>query len=89
MRNGTEVSGLAAQLTDELSAASFTLEPPSDNDPAVRSQIIVYHSKPLTVARLQRQLRNIPVVTGPSGAAPAGVDIVVVLGADYRSFVQP
>jgi hypothetical protein len=81
--NGTEVAGLARQVTLDLEAAGFRILVPG-NAPALVERTVIYNpnGKPATARRLAQALDG-EVVDGPP---PDGVyseaDLVVLLGPD-------
>jgi polyisoprenyl-teichoic acid--peptidoglycan teichoic acid transferase len=87
VRNGAEIGGLAGRVTETLAAAGFTTTAPATDEPVAQSVIIDYTAKPRTRERLQEVLGNMPVEEHSAGEAPPGVDIAVILGADYGSYV--
>lgn len=82
--NGTDTAGLATRISNRLTEAGLRVVPPGDAPPGeyLRTQIYVRGDKPLTAARLERELGAL-LVPGP---IPEGLfseaDIVVVLGQD-------
>ncbi len=87
VRNGAGVSGLALSVTGYLSDNGFTTGEPETGEAAVRSAIWDFTGKPRTRAHLQKTLGGMRVETHPSGDAPPGVDLLVVLGDDYTRFI--
>jgi LCP family protein required for cell wall assembly len=87
VQNSAGVGGLAGSVTQTLADDSFTTQAPATGEPAARSVIIDFTGKPRTRERLQEALGGMPVEVRPDGAAPADVDILVVLGDDYAEYV--
>jgi LCP family protein required for cell wall assembly len=90
VQNGTDVGGLAGRMTSRLEQEGFLTLPPSDAAGNYeQTTLIDYSNKPETRARLLATL-GIPesaVLSASDGNAPPvsdGVDLVLVLGADYR-----
>jgi|HigsolmetaAR202D_1030399.scaffolds.fasta_scaffold00114_6 cell envelope-related function transcriptional attenuator common domain len=90
VQNGTDVSGLAGRMTSRLEQEGFLTLPPGDAPGYYEQTILIdYSNKPETLARLRATLGlpeeairsasddNVP----PVGE---GVDLVLVLGADYQ-----
>lgn len=86
VQNAAGVAGIAGQVTSGLQAAGFTLADPDNAEQIEASQIIDYGEHPSTRRRLSKALGGLKVVEGSSTDAPAGVDIVVVLGQDYEKY---
>jgi hypothetical protein len=83
--NGTTVTGLAAQVSQELTEAGYTVKSPS-NSPNTQTTTVLYQpglevdaqfllDTHFPGARLKKATRSVP----------ANVEIQVVLGADYSS----
>ncbi len=88
VQNGAGVVGVAAQASEQLSAAGFTMADPNNANTTERSMIIDYGEHPQTRERLVRVLGDLPVDERPASDAPAGVDVVVLLGADYDTYLN-
>ncbi len=85
--NGAGVTGLAGRVSNTLAAEGFSVAEPATGDPVQRSRLLDYTGKPRTRERLRRLLRNVPLEERSPAEAPAGVDLVVVLGDDYERFI--
>jgi LCP family protein required for cell wall assembly len=88
--NGAAVAGLAGRVSAFLTDKGFTLADP-DQAPQVyaHTTIIDYTGRPQTRQRLTETLgidpRYVATVPGPDSPTPVpSVDLVVILGADYR-----
>ncbi len=86
VQNGAGVVGVAAQASEQLSAAGFTMADPGNADTTERSMIIDYGEHPQTRDRLSALLGDLPVQERLAADAPPGVDVVVLLGADYDTY---
>ncbi len=89
VRNAAEVGGLAGQVTNTLAEAGFTTTTPATDEAIGQSIIVDYTGKSRTRERLQQSLNGMPVEERPASEAPSGVDIAVILGADYARYVAP
>lgn len=87
VRNGTGVTGLAGQVSGLLTSAGYTVGAPDTGEPTSNSIIVDYTGKPRTLASLRELLRGVPVESRPAEEAPPGVDLLVVLGDDYASYI--
>ena len=89
--NGAAVDGIAGGVTAYLSARGFAMgDPATVTPPYEHTTIIDYSGRPATRAALARTLgvaaRYVLAEPGPDAPPPdAGVDIVVVVGADYKA----
>lgn len=88
VQNGAGVAGVAGQASDQLQAAGFTLVDAANADPVERSTIIDYGVHEQTRERLLALLGAMPVEERPAADAPQGVDVVVVLGSDYATYLN-
>jgi LCP family protein required for cell wall assembly len=88
VQNGAGVSGVAGQVTQQLASLSFTMASADNAEQLDESVIIDYGAHPATRARLSEALGDMPTVERDAAEAPAGVDIVVVLGADYQRYIR-
>lgn len=81
--NGTDVAGLARQVTLDLEQAGFTILVPG-NAPALVERTTVYNprAKPATARRLARVLDAMVVDGPPPEGVVSEADLVVVLGPD-------
>ncbi len=84
--NGVGVEGIAGQVTAGLQQQGFTMASPGNADRIEQSQAIVYGDYPNTQARLSRVLNGIPVIERALEEAPAGVNILIILGEDYARY---
>lgn len=88
--NGAEVQGLAGRVSERLAGLGFTVAGPSDAPaPVARTRLIDYSGRPEALRRLADALSLSPgdvYATPPADAppAPAGAEIVLILGADYN-----
>lgn len=82
--NGTEVAGLARQVSLELEGAGFTMLPPGNAPTSDNTQTRIYDAggAPATSRRLARTLGAEVVRGSPPDGLFSEADIVVVLGAD-------
>lgn len=94
--NGAEVEGVAGLVTEHLRTRGFAMADPETVTPPYPNTVIIdYTGRPLTRDALVKLLGIAPqyVLAQPSPESPPqgfGVDIVVVLGADYRvEWTQP
>jgi hypothetical protein len=89
--NGAAVEGIAGQVTEYLRARGFAMSDPETlTSPYQHTTIIDYSGRPETRRALAQSLGIAPqyVLDAPGPDAPpqgANVDIVVVVGADYRA----
>lgn len=86
VRNGSGRAGLAANVTDRLSADGYRMSDPGNAAASYpRSVIVVAEGKafPQTVNALQAVIGG-EVQTLPAGEASFSEDILVILGADAR-----
>lgn len=88
VQNGSSVAGLAGKVTALLATQDFTLAAADNAEPVPESRIIDYGTHPLTRERLTRALGGMPVSEAPAADAPAGVDIVIILGDDYAQYIR-
>ena len=88
VQNGAGVGGVAAQASEQLSAAGFTLADATNADPVERSTIIDYGVHAQTRERLVALLGSLPVEERPAADAPEGIDVVVLLGNDYAMYLE-
>jgi LCP family protein required for cell wall assembly len=81
--NGTEVAGLARQVTLDLEQAGFTILVPG-NAPALVERTTVYspNGKRATARRLARVLNAVVVDGPPPDGIASEADLIVVLGPD-------
>ena len=81
--NGTDVAGLAGQVTGELEQAGFTVVPAGNAPSSGAARTVVYDvaGKPRTAARLAKQL-GAEVARGAPEGVSGTADLVVVLGQD-------
>ncbi|MBV9786804.1 MAG: LCP family protein [Chloroflexi bacterium] len=86
VQNGAGVGGIAGSLSQDLASQGFTTATPDNAESQAASQIIDYGDHPATRRRLSETLGDMPVIEGSSADAPQGVDIVVIMGADYASY---
>lgn len=89
VQNGAGVTGIASKVSNYLSSQGFTLDAASDADGRYEHTLIIdYSDRPQTRQRLAALLGIAPdyILINPADRAitPPGIDIVVVIGADYR-----
>jgi hypothetical protein len=82
------VAGIAGQVSQQLQAAGFTVAAPANTTSTERSQIIDYGQHAQTREQFTGIVGNIPIVKRPAAEAPSGVDVVLLLGADYAEYIQ-
>lgn len=87
--NGAGVQGLAGRVTSRLAGQGFVMEAAGDAPaPAEHSLLIDYSGRPQTLQALAEWLgldaEQVLSAPPPGAPAPAGADIVLVLGADYQ-----
>ncbi|HWQ13016.1 MAG TPA: LCP family protein [Roseiflexaceae bacterium] len=88
--NGAAVEGIAGRVTRYLRSRGFlTADPETLTRPYEHTLIIDYNDRPLTRQALAETLgidpRYVLAAPGPDAPPPGyGVDIVVVVGADYK-----
>jgi LCP family protein required for cell wall assembly len=93
--NGAAVEGVAGNVTEYLRVRGFAMgEPETVTSPYPHTMIIDYSGRPETRRALAQTLGIAPqyVLDAPGPDAPpqgSNVDIVVVLGADYKSEWMP
>jgi polyisoprenyl-teichoic acid--peptidoglycan teichoic acid transferase len=80
--NGTEVAGLARDVSLDLEGAGFSLLPPGNAALVERTQVYHLGGAPATSLRLARTLGAELISGAPPVAAAAEANIVVVLGPD-------
>lgn len=89
--NGAAVEGIASGVTELLRSRGFAMgDPATVTPPYEHTTIIDYSGRPATREALARALgipaRYVLAEPGPDAPPPgAGVDIVVVVGADYKA----
>lgn len=88
VQNGAGVPGIAAQASDLLQRAGFTVAAPDNAARTDRSQIVDYGQHSSTRQRLTSLLSGIPVVERPAEEAPDGVNLVIVIGTDYTTYLD-
>ena len=90
VQNGRGIKGLARQISLDLELAGYTVAPPADaptpDNP--NTMILDYTGKPETMEKLAQFFGIDPEFvrdeSANGAAAPLGVDIVVLVGADYE-----
>lgn len=88
VQNGAGVAGVARQASEQLQAAGFTLADASNAKQIERSTIIDYGAHAQTREQLLELLGSMPVEERPAEDAPQGVDVVVLLGSDYATYLD-
>jgi LCP family protein required for cell wall assembly len=88
VQNGAGVAGVAAQASEQIRAVGFTVADAANAELVERSTIIDYGTHAQTRARLATLLGSMPVEERPATDAPQGVDVVVLLGSDYATYLD-
>jgi len=88
VQNGAGVAGVAAQASEQIQAAGFRVADAANADPVDRSTIIDYGVHEQAREQLLALLGSMPVEERPAADAPQGVDMVVLLGSDYATYVD-
>jgi hypothetical protein len=88
VQNGAGVAGVAAQASEQIQSAGFRVADAANADPVERSTIIDYGVHEQAREQLLALLGSMPVEERPATDAPQGVDMVVLLGSDYATYVD-